>query len=277
MTETTEAPRIRRALTVAEYGTEAVRRFGPNSRDWAFRCPGCGDVATPRDFPEGQGERAGQDCVGRHRDALPDLPIERGCPRAANGHGLVQGPWLIRLDDGTTVGSFPLADRAPSRAPQSAPQTPGGTPGPERTDRPPAPRVAPARALCVERRQHPAPAPLSGECWLDMENWDYRVALTQDQALLGYRDAEPDRPVTVMFADTAQWMCDSFHDLAPDLQGALRHISAFELPITEARLVLALSLIVQAHSENLAAERIPAPSQEFLRAADGPRPFVHDA
>jgi hypothetical protein len=99
-----------RNLTQAELLAEARERFGDNPLDWAFRCPNCGDVATARDFPDGQKEHIGQECVGRHRGAL-DGPgrAERGCDWCA--YGLFRGPWIVTMTDGHEIGSFPLAER----------------------------------------------------------------------------------------------------------------------------------------------------------------------
>lgn len=103
-----------RKLTQDELYAEARQRFGPDPRDWAFRCPGCGDIATARDFPEGTGDRIGQECIGRHRGALEGAPgddrgdASRGCDWAA--YGLIRGPWIITMPDGSEIGSFPLAD-----------------------------------------------------------------------------------------------------------------------------------------------------------------------
>lgn len=119
----TEAPH-RRALTLDEYATEARRRFGPDPRDWAFTCPGCGDTATARDYPRGYGDRVGQECIGRYRARQPELPA-RGCLRVA--YGLIGGPWAIKLEDGTIAHSFPLADPEARTAVLPAPQHPGDT------------------------------------------------------------------------------------------------------------------------------------------------------
>ena len=106
-----------RKLTQAELLTEAEERFGANPLDWAFRCPNCGDIATARAFPDGQKERIGQECVGRHRGALEGPAgtkdgrgqAERGCDWCA--YGLFRGPWIVTMADGHEVGSFPLAER----------------------------------------------------------------------------------------------------------------------------------------------------------------------
>lgn len=127
MTETARKPELReqhahRALTQAELGEEAARRFGPDPMNWAFICPNCGDIATAKDFPER--ERVGQECVGRHRGALEGEPgpqgrgqAERGCNWAA--YGLLRGPWEVTMPDGQVAYGFALAP-----APESAPAPP---------------------------------------------------------------------------------------------------------------------------------------------------------
>jgi hypothetical protein len=106
-----------RTLTQAELVAEATAAFGDDSWKWAFRCPRCGDVATPQDFRDAGADpnRIGQECIGRHLGALTNWPTKdagrslapRGCDWAA--YGLLRGPWLIELPNGKTAGSFPLA------------------------------------------------------------------------------------------------------------------------------------------------------------------------
>lgn len=104
--------------TQAELLAEAKRRFGEDPRDWAFRCPRCGDVATARDFKQADADPncIGQECIGRHLGALKGPPTDdggrsiakRGCDWAA--YGLIGGPWMVELPNGKTLPSFPLAD-----------------------------------------------------------------------------------------------------------------------------------------------------------------------
>lgn len=140
MTTTDTAPprelREYRELTQAELHAEARARFGPDHLDIAFVCPTCGDVATGRDFPEGEYARLGQECIGR---LLP----KRGCK--ATAYGFFKGPWTVVMPDGRRVASFPLAP-APPQPPHSAQRTPDRPEGhasarsaPEATVRPEAP------------------------------------------------------------------------------------------------------------------------------------------
>lgn len=114
-----------RRLTQNELIAEAVERFGGDPMNWAFKCPGCGDVATGRDFREalaahprqGTSGKAltassllGQECVGRTLGALRrDAKYDgRGCDWAA--YGLVSGPWFVALPNGREIPSFSLAE-----------------------------------------------------------------------------------------------------------------------------------------------------------------------
>lgn len=107
----------RHMFTREELHAMAVKRFGPNPSNWAFKCPMCSDIAVASDFPSPGSERLGQDCVGRHRgqpEAENGRPAnkERGCNWCA--YGLFRGPWIITLPaDGDQpareMGAFPLA------------------------------------------------------------------------------------------------------------------------------------------------------------------------
>jgi hypothetical protein len=106
-----------RHLTQAELVTEAKAAFGDDPKTWAFRCPRCNDVATPRDFEDAGADPywAGQECIGRHLGALSGTPTtdsgkaraKRGCDWAA--YGLFRGPWFVTMPDGKEIPGFPLA------------------------------------------------------------------------------------------------------------------------------------------------------------------------
>jgi hypothetical protein len=103
-----------RTLTQAQLIAEATAAFGDDPLKWAFRCPHCGDVATPQDFRDAGADpnRIGQECIGRYLGALAPSGtgrplVSRGCDWAA--YGLFRGPWLIEMPNGNTTGSFPLA------------------------------------------------------------------------------------------------------------------------------------------------------------------------
>lgn len=97
-----------RALTRDELWAEARARFGEDSLDWAFICPGCKDIATGADFQRvleehprqlPNGNRAvyfdflSQECIGRTLGALSKGYTGRGCKWAA--YGLFPGPWQV--------------------------------------------------------------------------------------------------------------------------------------------------------------------------------------
>jgi len=137
MAETTIAPPARRALTDEQFAIEACERFGDDPAKWAFECPSCHDIATAAEFPGPVRFLVGGECIGRHVEG-------RGCQRTAAA-GLVPGPWLLRLGDGTVAPCFPLAP-APSQAPQSALWLPEGIGGPEDAQRPSAGAILAALA-----------------------------------------------------------------------------------------------------------------------------------
>ncbi|PZG12450.1 hypothetical protein C1I95_25720 [Micromonospora craterilacus] len=116
-----------RKLTQQELTDEAYRRFGPDVRTFAFQCPNCDDIATIQDFIDaGDGNRAGQECIGRLLGGLTPRPDGtkrgvRGCDWAA--YGLFRGPWEIVMpaEDGKperSAWSFPLA---PATVPAEVP------------------------------------------------------------------------------------------------------------------------------------------------------------
>jgi len=101
-----------RKLTQAELLAEAKERFGDDPKQFAFTCPGCGDIATIADFIDvGEPDAAGQHCIGRNLGALSGPAKEwkgRGCDWTA--YGLIPGPWTIVMPDGHEAHGFPLAD-----------------------------------------------------------------------------------------------------------------------------------------------------------------------
>ncbi|MCI3277567.1 VVA0879 family protein [Streptomyces cylindrosporus] len=113
-----------RTLTQEELWAEARERFGDNSRDWAFQCPSCLDIATgidiqqallanPRTNPQDHEREGrptawmdvlGQECIGR----LLGKTASRGCKYAA--FGFIHGPWLVAIPyRRAPMYSFPLA------------------------------------------------------------------------------------------------------------------------------------------------------------------------
>ncbi|ANZ35308.1 hypothetical protein BBK82_03635 [Lentzea guizhouensis] len=114
-------------LTQQELCDEARRRFGDDTKQWAFICPKCSDIACAADFIAIGADPylVGQECIGRSCGALAKAATgtdgrqhaKRGCDWAA--YGLFAGPWFITVptkDGGTKeLPSFKLA---PHRAPQ---------------------------------------------------------------------------------------------------------------------------------------------------------------
>jgi hypothetical protein len=270
MTDTTIAPPARRALTDEQLATEAIARFGEDPRNWAFRCPTCGDTATSLDFPPRHRSRVSAECVGRYVE-------NRGCRREAAA-GLVPGPWLVELGDGTIAPSFPLAD-APLWTPQDAPQPSDGTGGPETAENPPAALSAPPRTLTVERGSAPeAISQPDGDFSFDPQHWTYRVALDPDHSILGYLDAADQRLCTI-FANLTILRFGAFLPLPEKLPTVLDHIAEHGMLITPEDLAEAMLLIENAaHLDApgypgfwnaLPIPTIPIPSAEYLTGPQG--------
>jgi predicted RNA-binding Zn-ribbon protein involved in translation (DUF1610 family) len=94
---------------------EAKRLFGPDARDWKFKCPACGHVQTARDFKAANADpnQVYFNCLGRY---LPN-------PRSAFGHNRKDAPkqpcdytsgGLLRIGrqvemDGKVHNVFPFA------------------------------------------------------------------------------------------------------------------------------------------------------------------------
>lgn len=123
-----------RVLTRDELWAEAKDRFGEHQLDWAFQCPGCGDIATGteiRDALVAHPRQAkglsrnvryedvlGRECIGR----LLGKSTGRGCQYAA--FGFIHGPWQVAVPHRTApMYCFPLAP-APDFPPRG-----GHTPG----------------------------------------------------------------------------------------------------------------------------------------------------
>lgn len=82
-------------MTVPEWRAEAMRRFGPSPRAWAFRCTSCGQTQTLAECEAANMEPSVsyQECIGRHDKT-------RGCDWALFGFlqihtvEVVDIPWL---------------------------------------------------------------------------------------------------------------------------------------------------------------------------------------
>lgn len=108
MTTPSNLPCIQsRSLTRDELHAEARALFGEDTRDWAFQCPQCEDVATGHeiaaaldkkpmahtefDRPMRMHEVLGQQCIGR----VLGRQAGRGCQYAA--FGLIPAPWSVEM------------------------------------------------------------------------------------------------------------------------------------------------------------------------------------
>ena len=60
-------------MTLAEWRAEGEKRFGPEVKEWKFKCPRCGNVQTARDFLELMTEEETMtcfyfSCIGRWKE-----------------------------------------------------------------------------------------------------------------------------------------------------------------------------------------------------------------
>ena len=103
----------KRTVTLEEFKKEAVARFGLDKMDWKFVCPGCGHIASVRDYkdadaPEGA---VGYSCLGRYLEEFrPWLGGEGPGPCDYTQGGLFGiAPVEIIADDGKKHCRFELA------------------------------------------------------------------------------------------------------------------------------------------------------------------------
>lgn len=99
----------RRTITKDEWMTEGQSLFGPNLMDWRFVCPGCGHVASAKDY-EAAGAPSGAvgfSCIGRYLPACRDWLSGSG-PGPCNyaGGGLFQIHPVGVIDGETTHPIF---------------------------------------------------------------------------------------------------------------------------------------------------------------------------
>lgn len=100
-------------IAYADWLKEARARLPSDATplDMRFKCPLCGNVATPRDFKDAGADpqRAPHECIGR--TATPMVKAERGkqpCDYAAFGFIPLGRPVL--MPGGTIAQVFPFAD-----------------------------------------------------------------------------------------------------------------------------------------------------------------------
>lgn len=100
-------------LTLESWQARGKELYGEQARAWRFKCPSCGNVATPQDFlntgidKEEAMRRTPQECLKREaalkrgdRDLLPGE-----CDWAA--FGLFRGPHFV-VCDGDKIPVFPF-------------------------------------------------------------------------------------------------------------------------------------------------------------------------
>lgn len=104
---------MRREITEAEWNKEGEALFGKDRMSWAFRCPVCRHVATPRDWQKA-GASAGEiafSCVGRHVIGARSAFGESGpgpCNYAGGGLFAIN-PVRVTTADGKTYYMFEFA------------------------------------------------------------------------------------------------------------------------------------------------------------------------
>ena len=102
-------------MTHDEWRKEAIRRFGPNIEDWKFVCPGCGNIASGRDFKDVGAEPNSmyQECIGRYRGGIrwANKKKNQKGPCDYAGYGLFNiCPVIVVRDDGVEISSFAFAE-----------------------------------------------------------------------------------------------------------------------------------------------------------------------
>jgi hypothetical protein len=101
-------------IKVSEWLRQGLELFGPDTLQWRFRCPACGNVQTGAEF-QALGvdpQSAYQQCIGRHtgnqpRQVKPDsTKIKSPCDYAA--YGLFRFGDLVISETGKPVPVFPF-------------------------------------------------------------------------------------------------------------------------------------------------------------------------
>jgi hypothetical protein len=102
-------------MTRDEWLAEAVRRFGPNPREWRFVCPSCGTAQSIADLEAaGASDPATQayySCIGRWQGARGAFDPSRFKPcNYTNGGLFCFAPLIVIDDDGKQVPVFAFAE-----------------------------------------------------------------------------------------------------------------------------------------------------------------------
>ena len=98
-----------------QWVSEAVRRYGPNSADWRFRCPICGVTTSIREWHDaGAMDSAAFACIGRfteaRRKAFGTTPDKTEGPCNYTGGGLFRlNPVHVLMKDGSEMHVFDFA------------------------------------------------------------------------------------------------------------------------------------------------------------------------
>jgi hypothetical protein len=123
-------------MTLTEWGEIADRLGGEGRRDTPFKCPLCGNVATPRMWKDAGGDPnlAPQACIGRLIGAKGGLkvhrkknePMPQPCDWAAFGLFAVGDTMTLDMENGKEILVFPFdpAALAASRPPAAEEQAP---------------------------------------------------------------------------------------------------------------------------------------------------------
>lgn len=109
------APRHRliEHVSYVDWFTKGARLFGPNTIDWKFVCPVCGNVAAIGDFQQyaargSTPNSATCECIGRYTGEKPTVDA-KPCDYA--GYGLFKiSPIRVTLGNGKIAHSFAFAE-----------------------------------------------------------------------------------------------------------------------------------------------------------------------
>lgn len=103
-------------MKLAEWQAEMERR---GAIECKFRCPLCGNEASPKDWKEADGDpqRAARECIGRLVGAKgrlgSDPPVPQPCDWAAFGlFGTLNEGTKVELEDGKVLMVFDFAEAA---------------------------------------------------------------------------------------------------------------------------------------------------------------------
>lgn len=99
--------------TLKEWLAELEKRYGKDSKKWAFKCPACGKISTVQEFLDVGAERnvAYVECIGRHTGkGEPKKDSKDGCNWAAYGlFGTLGQGDIVVTEDGKETEIFSIA------------------------------------------------------------------------------------------------------------------------------------------------------------------------